>query len=201
MSMLNDFREYAGQQARRCRSLWYLQRFLMLEKSRHVAVEFGKGVQLNVPVRGGGRGTIRVGAQSKFGYPLAHRLGSGEIMLQARTLAAVIQIGHGNYVNNNTVLCALESIQIGNNCLIGDLVAIYDADFHDLNPGTRWQGLGQVKPVNIGNNVWIGSRAMVLKGVTIGDNSVIAAMSVVTTQIPPNCLAAGSPAKVIRELE
>ncbi len=58
-----------------------------------------------------------------------------------------------------------------------------------------------IKPVRIGNNVWIGSRVMVLKGASIGDNSVIAAMSVVTSAIPANCVAAGVPAKVIRKIE
>lgn len=53
-------------------------------------------------------------------------------------------------------------------------------------------------PVTIGNNVWLGSRVMILKGVSIGDNSVIGASSVVTKPIPANCIAAGNPAKIIR---
>jgi maltose O-acetyltransferase len=61
--------------------------------------------------------------------------------------------------------------------------------------------VGTIKPVSIGNNVWIGSRVMILKGASIGDNSVIAAMSVVTSAIPANCVAAGVPAKVIRKIE
>jgi maltose O-acetyltransferase len=80
-------------------------------------------------------------------------------------------------------------------------VAIVDADFHEINPATRDNSAGEVRPVTIGNNVWIGSRVMVLKGASIGDNSVIAAMSVVTSAIPANCVAAGIPAKVIRHLE
>jgi acetyltransferase-like isoleucine patch superfamily enzyme len=79
--------------------------------------------------------------------------------------------------------------------------AVYDCDFHEVNQCIRSQGLGRSKPVHIGNNVGLGSRVMVLKVVTIGDNSVIAAMSVVTKSVPANCVAAGVPAKVIRSIE
>ena len=96
---------------------------------------------------------------------------------------------------------ANDCIAIGNKCQIGDLVAIYDSDFHEISPATRNRSTGPSAPVRIGNNVWLGSRVMVLKGVAIGDNSVIAAMSVVTKSVPPNSLAAGIPAKVIRSIE
>ncbi len=113
---------------------------------------------------------------------------------------AEINIGHGTWISNNVVLHAVRSIQIGDNCRIGECVAIYDADFHEVNPDTRNQSAGIVKPVVIGKNVWIGARAMILKGVTIGDNSVIGAMSLVTRDVPANSVAAGVPAKVIRSV-
>jgi maltose O-acetyltransferase len=127
-------------------------------------------------------------------------VGTGEIMLQARTPEAEIVIGQNTVFNNNTVLCAVQSIRIGNRCLIGDFVAIMDADFHEINPDTRNRSVGLVKPVSVGDNVWIGSRVMILKGASIGDNSIIGAMSLVTSSIPANCVAAGVPAKVIRQL-
>ncbi|MGA9451194.1 MAG: acyltransferase [Verrucomicrobiia bacterium] len=161
----------------------------------------GKGVIFHVPVMGGGEGTIQVGDHTNLGFRLAGRLGSGEILLQARTPEAEIVIGRDNWLNNNTSLCAVQSIRIGDLCRIGDFVAIMDADFHEINPATRDRSAGVIKPVRIGNNVWIGSRVMVLKGASIGDNSVIAAMSVVTSAIPANCVAAGVPAKVIRKIE
>ena len=179
---------------------WNYRRFVLFQKPRHRAVELGKGVAFNVPVRGG-QGTLRVGSDTMFGFPLAYRLGDGGIMLQTRTPEAEIAIGRGNGFSNNTVLCAVAGIRIGDNCRIGDGVAVYDADFHEVNPATRDRSVGVVKPVVIGNNVWIGSRVMVLKGVTIGDNSVIGAMSLVTKDIPANCIAAGTPAKVIRAIE
>ncbi|HEY9175929.1 MAG TPA: DapH/DapD/GlmU-related protein [Verrucomicrobiae bacterium] len=97
-------------------------------------------------------------------------------------------------------LVANERIVIGDGCQIGDQVAIYDCDFHEINPATRNRSCGPTQPVSVGNNVWLGSRVMVLKGVNIGDNSVVAAMSVVTKSIPPNSVAAGVPAKVVRSL-
>ena len=154
-----------------------------------------------VPVSGKGQGTIKVGNGTKFGVPFAYRVGDGRIMLQARTPEAEIVIGKNNWFNNNTVLCAMQSIRIGDNCRIGDFVSIIDADFHEVNPATRDRSAGVVKPVFVGNNVWIGSRVMVLKGVRIGDNSVIGAMSLVTREVPSNCVVAGVPAAVIRKLE
>jgi maltose O-acetyltransferase len=195
--VLNRYQRYS----QRIRSAWYLRKFLFAEQPRHRCIELGKGVVFFVPVRGGGQGTLRLGDKTSFGFPLAHRFGSGEIMLQARTPEAEIIIGQKTMFSNNTVLCAVRSIRVGNNCRIGDGVAIVDADSHEINPATRDRSVGVVKPVNIGNNVWIGSRVTVLKGVSIGDNSVIGTMSVVTSDIPPNCIATGIPARIIRKIE
>jgi maltose O-acetyltransferase len=193
---LNRWERYSGWMCR----VWYRQAFLFKERPRHRNIELGHAVTFLVPVRGGGQGTIRVGDRTSFGFPLAYRVGTGEIMLQARTPEAEIVIGQNTVFNNNTVLCAVQSIRIGNRCLIGDFVAIMDADFHEINPDTRNRSVGLVKPVSVGDNVWIGSRVMILKGASIGDNSIIGAMSLVTSSIPANCVAAGVPAKVIRQL-
>ena len=91
-------------------------------------------------------------------------------------------------------------VVIGNDCLIGDSVAIYDADFHNLSPERRRDQQFPTAPIILGNNIWIGSRAMILKGVTVGDHSVIGAMSIVTKSIPPRTLVAGNPARIVREL-
>ena len=197
LGVLNRCERYSA----RFRSAWYRQRFLFTETPRHRKIDLGKDVIFHVPVMGGGQGTLQIGDNTNFGFRLAGRLGSGEILLQARTPDAEIIIGRNNWLNNNTSLCAVQSIRIGNQCRIGDFVAIMDTDFHEINPATRDRSVGTIKPVNIGSNVWIGSRVMVLKGASIGDNSVIAAMSVVTSPIPANCVAAGVPARVIRKLE
>ncbi|MBP7051983.1 MAG: hypothetical protein KBE65_13295 [Phycisphaerae bacterium] len=80
-------------------------------------------------------------------------------------------------------------------------MAIYDCDFHEIDPILRNRGPGPNMPVEIGDNVWLGSRVMVLKGVTIGANSVVGAGSIVTTSLPANCVAAGVPARVIRTVD
>lgn len=74
---------------------------------------------------------------------------------------------------------------------------IVDSDFHGIPPDARAEP-SPSQPVHIGNNVWLGSRVMVLKGVTIGDNAVVAAGGVVTKDVPANTLAGGVPAKVLR---
>ena len=127
-------------------------------------------------------------------------LGDGGILLQPRHATSVIRIGNNNSFSNNVVVVANERITVGDRCQVGDQVAIYDCDFHEVNPDTRNRSHGRTSPVCIGSNVWLGSRVMILKGVTIGDNSVIGAMSLVTRSIPENCVAAGHPAKVIHSL-
>jgi maltose O-acetyltransferase len=192
---------YPGYYRTRVRDVWYRRRFLWAENRHHKHLELGRNVIFYVPVRSGGCGSLTVGDGSTFGVLIAHRLGSGEIMIQPRSPTSEIIIGKENWFNNNTVLCANERIAIGNHCQIGDQVAVYDCEFHEINPATRNRSAGPTGPVSIGNNVWLGSRVMVLKGVSIGDNSVVGAMSVVTKSIPANCVAAGIPAKVIRSIE
>lgn len=109
---------------------------------------------------------------------------------------AAIRIGHGTYLNRNVEIVAAQSVTIGQDCKIARDVMIMDTDQHAL-PGAR---LG-VKPVDIGDRVWIGSRAIVLKGVSIGHDSVIGAGAVVTKSVPPRSVVVGPAAKVIRRLD
>ncbi|MBN2424641.1 MAG: hypothetical protein JXR46_00505 [Calditrichaceae bacterium] len=103
---------------------------------------------------------------------------------------------------SGTVICSYQKITIGNNVMIGANARIFDTDFHPIDPGTRRYGTEdvQVSPVIIGDNVLIGSNSIVMKGVTIGENSIIGAGSIVVKDIPANCIAAGNPAKVIKEI-
>lgn len=89
---------------------------------------------------------------------------------------------------------------IGARCLIGDAVLIMDSDFHDLSAEGRHSQPTTPAPVVLEDNVFIGSRVIILKGVTIGKDSVIGAGSVVVRSIPPGVIAGGNPAKVIRTL-
>jgi acetyltransferase-like isoleucine patch superfamily enzyme len=109
---------------------------------------------------------------------------------------AEIKIGN-NSGFSGTVIAAAGSIRIGNSVLCGANTTITDYDWHGLEPDKRNQP-AEPKPVVIEDNVWLGLNSVVLKGVTIGKNSVIGANSVVTKDIPANVVAAGNPCKVIR---
>jgi acetyltransferase-like isoleucine patch superfamily enzyme len=109
---------------------------------------------------------------------------------------ARIRIGSGTYLNRNTEIVAAESVTLGRDCKIGRDVMIMDSDQHPL-PGEPLVAA----PVTIEDRVWIGARAMVLKGVTIGHDSIIGAGAIVTRDIPPLCVAVGQPARVIRRIE
>ena len=100
---------------------------------------------------------------------------------------------------SGTVLGAAESIVLGDRVVCGANVTITDTDWHGMRPEERRDG-AKSAPVEIGNDVWIGLNALVLKGVRIGRGSVIAAGSVVTRDVPEGVIAAGNPAVVVREL-
>jgi acetyltransferase-like isoleucine patch superfamily enzyme len=116
---------------------------------------------------------------------------------------ARIEIGKGCFLNRSTMLAALDRIEIGdhvmfaNNCFVGDADHRYD----DPDRPVTWQGFSSQGPVRIGSNTWFGVNCVVTSGVRIGDRCVIGANSVVIDDLPPGVIAAGAPAKVIREIE
>ena len=89
----------------------------------------------------------------------------------------------------------LGSIEVGDDCLIGTHVMVMDTDFHRVED-KAWDTTGE--PIVIEDRVWLGNRSIVLKGVTVGHDAVVAAGSVVTKDVPPRCVVAGVPAKVVR---
>lgn len=103
---------------------------------------------------------------------------------------------------SGTTICANQSVTIGRNTLLGGGCDIYDTDFHELNPAERLARSGRVKsaPVYIGENVFIGAHSVILKGVTIGDCSIVGAGSVVARDIPPYEIWAGNPARRIKSV-
>lgn len=114
---------------------------------------------------------------------------------------AEIIVGDNTRING-ACIHAYKKIHIGKNCLIAANVQIMDGSGHDLsfdNPSDRINTTGDVKPVIIHDNVWIGANSIILPGVTIGQGSVIAAGSVVVKDIPSIVVAGGNPAKVIKE--
>jgi acetyltransferase-like isoleucine patch superfamily enzyme len=106
-------------------------------------------------------------------------------------------LGERVFINTGATVVAVHSIVVGDDCLIGDLVAIFDSDHHQLEPSRPTR----VAPVRLGANVWVGRSATILPGVTIGDHAVIAAGSIVTSDVPARTLVAGAPARPIRTLD
>jgi acetyltransferase-like isoleucine patch superfamily enzyme len=122
---------------------------------------------------------------------------SGEFSIFSNFFMAIydgaeFRCGSGFFNCGSEIICS-QSITIGDTCMFGPQVAIRDDDEHYIGNGER------TAPVSIGDNVWVGTRAIILKGVTIGDGAVIAAGSVVAKDVPAHSMVGGVPARVIRE--
>ncbi|MEM9391402.1 MAG: acyltransferase [Bacteroidota bacterium] len=114
---------------------------------------------------------------------------------------AQVRIGDRTTLGYNTMLFASSNITIGNDCLIAPFVYIVDSD-HQMRKGQRInEQPNVVEPISIGNDVWIASNVTILRGVAIGDGAVIAANSVVNTDVSPYDIYGGTPAKKIGERE
>jgi acetyltransferase-like isoleucine patch superfamily enzyme len=190
--MRRDHRPYWWLALRQACNRWYSQRF--------VAPHFdhlGEGARFLAPqsleVHGA---NIRVGrhwhAISSTHKPIrlttwGSKQGQGEITIGDYCLMAP-----------GVEITAARSIQIGDSCMFASDVSIQDSDWHGLY--NRVRPFRCTAPIRIGDNVWVGQRALILKGVTLGDHSVIGAGSVVTGSIPPFSVAAGNPARVIKTL-
>lgn len=116
--------------------------------------------------------------------------------------AGQINFGNGCSINSYSRIVALEKISLGERVVLAQFVTIVDHDHSTkiINGKLNVEKI-ETSPIYIGNYVWIGDKATITKGVSIGDNVVIAANSVVTKDIPSNCIAGGIPAKVIKYIE
>lgn len=110
-----------------------------------------------------------------------------------------MHVGNNFYANFDCVFLDVCEIQIGDNCMIAPGVHIYTAT-HPLEAASRNSGKEFGKPVTIGHNVWIGGRAIINPGITIGDNAIIASGAVVTQNVPANSVVGGNPARVIKHI-
>ena len=146
----------------------------------------------------GGDGRIIIGDNVRIGpqcsWDIGHKVSTG----------ALLVIGNDVSVNYQNIMSVVTSVHIGDRTMLAGGVSIYDNPSHPMSPLKRYHhqpfALEDCAPVVVGRNCWIGSKAFVLKGVTIGDNSIVAAGSVVTKSVPPNVLVGGAPARVLREL-
>ncbi len=110
-----------------------------------------------------------------------------------------IRVGRNVFVNQNCTFYDLGGLDIGDDVMIGPNVSIITSG-HPIEPSQRRAGV-IAKPIVIERNVWIAAGATIIGGVTVGENSVVAAGSVVTRDVPANTLVGGNPAKVIRSIE
>ncbi len=111
-----------------------------------------------------------------------------------------IEIGENFYSNHNLIILDGNKVEFGDNVFIAPNCAFYTAG-HPLDTERRNEGLEYARPIKIGNNVWIGGNVVVLPGVTIGDNVVIGAGSIVNKDIPPNSVAVGNPCRVVKKIK
>jgi acetyltransferase-like isoleucine patch superfamily enzyme len=113
-------------------------------------------------------------------------------------------VGNRVYIGHMCCFAVSASVRLGNDCLLAGGVHISDYDGHPIDAARRRAGEPSppeaVRPVTIGNDVWIGNHAMILKGVTVGDRAIIAAQAVVTHDVPPDTVVAGNPARVVKHL-
>ena len=136
-----------------------------------------------------------------YGKPRVHGQGkiisgknltlNGDVELWAGEKATIV-IGSNVYMNGGVIISSRTRIELGDSTLIGHQSIIFDSDWHGIDSQEPKES-----PVKIGKHVWIGARVLILKGVTVGDNAIIGAGSVVTKDVAENTIVAGNPARQI----
>lgn len=166
-----------------------------------------KGVRFNKRV-------LIVNNNNKSSFELGENLYLADSVLVCER-EGEIKIGDCVFIGANSYLRAVRSIHIGNYTLISENVVIMDTNSHPISRKMRRKQViefckyhktndiyeAEAKPVKIGDEVWVGRNSMILKGVTIGNGSIVTAGSVVTKDIPPNKMAGGNPARIIKDIE
>lgn len=153
------------------------------------------------PVLFVGAGEIVLGEDVQFGWKRSPLFYTGYCHVEAASPDARIELGDRVEFNNNAFIKSEGAgITVGADGLFGAEVQIFDSNFHELDPRRRRGGTPRMAPVEIGENVFVGMGVKILKGATIGADSVIGAGAVVTGAIPAGVIAAGNPARVVREL-
>lgn len=153
------------------------------------------------PVLFVGPGEVVLGDGVQFGWKASPLFYAGYCHVEVSRPQARIEVGERTEFNNNLLLKSEGAgIRVGRDGLFGADVEIFDSDFHDLDPSRRHAGTQRMAPVEIGDNVFVGMGVKILKGVTIGSDSVIGAGAVVASSIPAGVVAAGNPARVVRSL-
>lgn len=176
------------------RLLHSLMRIRRIGQAVNARIHLRHATTLGVPVTLRGRPHIVNQGRMTIGSRV--RLDSTVAMLELVSLpGGHLEIGDNVFINHGTSIVSSAHVRIGRDSLIGTHVMVMDCDFHNVET-KEWDTTG--RPVLIGERVWLANRAIVLKGITIGDDAVVGAGSVVTRDVPPRTVVAGNPARVIR---
>ena len=182
---------------------------------RYPHVKFGVGVAIHGKLIIRGKGRVSVGDYvSVYGTTIIDSAGEVVIghhcgfashryqvnRISTRSSTAQIVLGPLSFFNGAEI-AAETRIEFKQRCLVSDAL-VEDSDYHSIDIN-RWDPAACVKsfPIQVGENVWIGSRAAILKGVTIGDNSVIGLGTVVRKSVPENCVVIGNPQQIVKQLD
>jgi acetyltransferase-like isoleucine patch superfamily enzyme len=135
--------------------------------------------------------TLRIGRWAWIGHGSKLRVHEGEVSIGAKTV-----------MGQECTISAFQQVSIGRECILADRVMLIDFDHGvvEVDRPIRLQGIYK-RDVHVGHNVWMGYGACVLRGVRIGDNSIVGTSSVVTSEVPENAVVAGAPARLIRMRE
>jgi acetyltransferase-like isoleucine patch superfamily enzyme len=169
---------------------WYKLKFFMLFKNVQIGNNFRVYGRLNIK----GPGSVRIGNNVFID-------GRGQpVTPYTYSKHARIMIGDNSFINGSRFGC-YDRIEIGKFAIIAD-ARILDTDFHSININ-RWENDAEVlhSPIEINDNVWIAAGAVILKGVHIGQNSVVGFNAVVSKEVPSNVVVAGNPAKIVKYLD
>ncbi|WP_436629411.1 acyltransferase [Latilactobacillus sakei] len=164
---------------------------LGIAKNSSIKVEKRLNLGSTWPYLGYSRSQLKVEPNAHFAVTGYFNIKSG--FLISVNEGSTLTLGSG-YINSNCNIACFNKIDIGNDVAIAENVTIRDTDNHYIYR----DGYEISKPITIEDHVWIGMNATILKGVTIGAGSIVAAGSIVTKDVPSNCLVAGTPAKVIK---
>jgi len=173
---------------------------ILVPVMRSICTEVGSGLRIERMPYIRGSGEIRIGKQ----VYLSGKIGIG-MSTRSPSVVPTLVIGDGTFIGHECSLNMRHGIHIGRQCLLAGGIVIQDNDGHPIDAVARRAGEpapeSAVAAVSIGDGVWIGRRAMILKGVTLGENAIVGAGSVVLHDVPANTIVAGNPARVIRTLE
>jgi acetyltransferase-like isoleucine patch superfamily enzyme len=172
---------------------------LLLVRWARLKIRFGRRLQTDgicficpgVTLEIGPHATLRIGRWAWIGHGCKIRAHEGEVEIGAKTV-----------IGQECTISAFQHVSIGRECIIADRVMLIDFDHGvtEVERPIRLQGIYK-RDVRVGHNVWIGYGACILRGVEVGDNSVIGTSSVVTRSVPENAVVGGVPARVLRMRE